>query len=307
METKQEKAPAAGAPIFKARTYRACLSEGIKLPTQNVILLTKHLWTSMLLASMWLALAGVWAMDGVEWMMRAIGRALAEGPEYAAWGPVFVAVLVTTLVLAFPISFCVGQFTTLLRRYAELGYVPVALQTRPFCRAVWVNAGRALGAIFVPLFLFLAIVTVWGLTAPSWWIYVAWPVWLGLVLPFTYYQVRGQVLGGNRDLLRTFPRATLKDWGAYLAVLFLGSLLFVVLAAVALLPTLTLFLAQFQALNDVLQEDVVTFPAYFPVLSFVCALVGVWLTCMLGWLWFFPQALWFLGKSGESESADGAI
>ncbi len=300
METKSEKVPAAGAPIFKARTYRACLSEGIKLPTQHVMLLTKHLWTSMLAASVWLAVVGVWAMDGVEWLTRAMGSALLTGSEYAMWGAVFVAVAVTTLVVALPVSFCMGQFTTLLRRYAELGYVPVALQTRPFCKAVWVNAGRALGAIFVPLFLFFVMVAAWLLFAASW-VYVAFPVFLCLVLPLTYYQVRGQVLGGNPALLRTFPRATLKDWGAYLAVLLTVCVLFVVLALVAFLPSVVLFLAQLQALQDVLQGDVVTFPAYFPVLRFVCLFVGTWLTCMLGWLLTFPQALWFLGRSTEAE------
>lgn len=287
MEEKKENA----GGLFKVRTYGACLSEGIKLPTRNVMILLKYLWPSLTCLVVFVSL--------VNW---GAGPAFAHlsGPEVAGEMPLsgrMGACLLGALLLLFvPGSLYLAQLVVLIRRYGALGYLPASSAGLHFFDRKGLNVwGRSL------LFL-LGGWLLWGLAGflVFRWVDAGWlrlvagaGVLLLFSLPYAMFGLFFLFDEAASCRMSTVFRQSYKHWGALAAVLLLGGALAGAFAGIGSLPARIMLIVNFLSNEAVAQGDLSDVPDMFSFMQVLSGALSALISALSVWLFVFPLAFLF--------------
>lgn len=300
----EEKKESAGG-LFKVRTYGACLSEGIKLPTRNVIVLLKHLWVAVACVVVFVS---VWGFTAVP-AYRAWTEAQLWG-TWPAWRVAGLFVAACLLVLSVPVGLYLGQLTVLVRRYGCVGYLPASTAgLKVYGREVLAGWGRA--------FLFLlGGLLLWGVAGGLSFAFVG-RNWAGLAvftlagllisIPYAMFGLFYLFDEAGPASLPVVFRQGYKHWGALAAVLLLGGVLAGVLLFVSALPAGVILQVDFLSDQALMQGDLSDLPSAFPVLQTVSYVLAAFLACLSLWVFVFPLAFLFGSiKQARQEKTDYA-
>ncbi|GEM_PF-5821200 len=274
MEEKKENA----GGLFKTRTYGACLSEGIKFPTRNVLLLLKHLALPIVCMVVCVCLATLFLGDAYRYVN---GADFAR--EWPQWGRVGLCVLLYGAVCLLPGAFCLGRTVFIIRFYGKEGGLPLSLVGLK-------SLGEKQTAVIGKAFCFLAgglllwslvVVLSCSLIGPGWLRVVV--CLLGILAVSLPYVMRGLFyLYGDTDVPSGWAtlRQCYKHWGALAAVLLLGGALAAVLVFLAVLPAAVIFQAGYLSDEALRVGDPSDVPSYFLLLQVVSYALGTFFSCM---------------------------
>lgn len=310
MEEKKENADG----LFKVRTYGACLSEGIKLPTRNVSVLLRHLWPSMACVVALATLVGL--ISGPAFGYLSAPEVLGSVSLSGRMGMCMLGVL---LLLIVPGSLYLAQLVALVRRYGQLGYLPLPA-------SAWWPCGREVAGVWGRSVLFLlGGWLLWGVVgtavfelAGAAWLRLAAGVLILLLVSVPYAMFGLFFLFDDTASFSVSAvfRQSGRHWGALVAVLLLGGVLAGVVAGIGSLPARIMLLVSILSDEAVAQGDLSDVPALFPLMQAFSYALSAFVSCLSLWLLVFPLAFLFGAirqerhendeYAAERERADGA-
>lgn len=270
--------------LFKVRSYLGCLSEGMKLPTRNILSLLKFLYPSFIVGVL-VALCGIYLSDFMS--VRWIG-----GDLTAFW----IGLMVFIILLFLSVSFYWGQLSMTVSHYVRTG----SLAQVGRC-SVFKEFGRAFGracVVFAPWCVFFMcacsafLLVASGLVAPvfKWVVPVVALVFILLLYVPYHIVICDYLLDGSRSYWVCMSRMKdgYRNWGAFLSVLLCGGVLCSVISMVSALPVSVLSIVRFQATMAEAIGDSVDLPSCFSLLRIVSCIVASVISYMGAWLLVFP-------------------
>lgn len=282
MEEKNEKQ----VRLYEVRSYLACLKQGMRMPTQNILLLLKYLYPSFIAWGITACLCGLFfnqlSVALVQWWY-ATEPVMLNLPFFVLLGLGILMLLSASLYL--------GQLMYLVRSYGETGNMPV-LSMRKDGRNIFDMTIRALTWMFIGLLLTTLVVylSVKILGILNVWTWVIWGVFL-LIFWVPYMMVGcDYTIGHSNSFLKSLGRFKegYQFWVAFFIVLLCGGIVSGVLTVIGWLPTGVLAYAGHLSEMNLLQGDPTDLPSYvfgFVVLFFI---ISSLLASIFQWLVVFP-------------------
>lgn len=270
--------------LHKVRSYLGCLSEGVKLPTRNVLPLLKYLYPSFIVGAL-VVVGGVFLSGG-----------LMESFVVADVASLFRRVALLLVVSLLSACFYCGQLSVAVSHYARTGsldYQTLRLHGkgagRSFVRALQLLApwticlagviGWALMMCFSPSVSRLQVVLFAVVILLLWMIYVPY-----------HFVMCDYLIGENRSFAGSLARIKdgFRSWGAFFTVLFCGGMLWMLAAFIGCFPAGILMLAKAGAFVAERMGDATDLPSSFTLLLVVCSVLASVISQIGAWLVVFP-------------------
>lgn len=282
MEEKNEKQ----ARLYEVRSYLACLKEGMRMPTQNILLLLKYLYPSFIAWGITACLCGLFfnqlSVAFVQWWY-ATEPVMMNLPFFVLLGLGILMLLSASLYL--------GQLMYLVRVYGETGILPV-LSIRKEGRNIFDMTIRALTWIFTGVLLTMLVIylSVVSLGILNVWTWVIWGVFL-LIFWVPYMMVGcDYTIGRSNSFFSSLSKFKegYQFWVAFFIVLLCGGLVSGILTVIGWLPTGVLAYAGHLSEVSLIQGDPTDLPSCVFGIVVLFFIVSFLLACVFQWLIIFP-------------------
>ena len=282
MEENNEKQ----AQLYEVRSYLSCLKQGMRLPTQNILLLMKYLYPSFIAWGITACLCGLFfnqlSVALVQWW---------NATEPVVLNLPFFVLLGLGILILLSASLNLGQLMHLISRYGGSGVLPVVSVMKEG-KSVFDMSIRALTWIVIGVLLSVAVIFVAfkGIGILNVWTWVVLSLFI-LVFWVPYTMVGWDYMLGHSasffSSLRKFKEGY-QFWVAFFILLLCGGLVAGILTVISWLPTGVLAYSGYLSEMTIMQGDPTDLPAYIPGLVVVFFVVSFLLASLFQWLLVFP-------------------
>lgn len=269
----EKKIDLTNEPLLKERGYVKCLSAGMRLPLRHPWGFLRHMWISLLTTMLAAFVASRWMAPNMMAVLSATGAEdfapsqLLDTPLLVVCGIGYLIVVCYALV--------VGHATYLMRRYAELTYLP-AVQPWHVWRDIMPCLKRSLVSLTIG-YLVVAGIGAASLMLPS----IAWSllafIVAGILYTLLYIPACQQyLLDGNTSLMAAlkWPFGHRSALGQTAAIIVVCGLLVAAVTLIGYLPAICTIYVGGMSDEALAIGDPSDLPSTFPFLRGICFVLG---------------------------------